>query len=203
MECAGYIRVSTEKQRDQGSQETQRQRLRDWADREGHDLTFYEDIAISGQASSRPEYEEMMDHVLDGQYDAVVVRELSRFGRSLQQVLRDIDKLEENDVEFISITESFDTSSAMGQAMLGMIGVFNQFWADLARERAQENVERRRQQGEPIGRPKKLNEEQLEQVREWREMGLSYGDITTLVEDGFGVSVDKSTIYRYCKEEEE
>jgi DNA invertase Pin-like site-specific DNA recombinase len=64
-------------------------------------------------------------------------------------------------------------------------------------------VERRRQQGEPIGRPKKLNEEQLEQVREWREMGLSYGDITTLVEDGFGVSVDKSTIYRYCKEEEE
>lgn len=200
MRVAGYIRVSTEQQRQENSHERQRERLQEWADRNGHGIELFEDIAISGQSNERPEYEAMMDTASSGEFDAVAVRELSRFGRSLQQVLQDIERLQEHEVEFVSVTESFDTSSAMGKAMMQMVGVFNEFWANLARERAQENVERRREEGKPIGRPKKLGGDELEQVREWREMGLSYGDIATLVEDGFGVSVDQSTIYRYCND---
>jgi len=201
MNVAGYIRVSTEQQKEEGSHENQRKRLEEWADRNDHAITLFEDIAISGQSDDRPRYTAMMERSTTGEFDAVAVRELSRFGRSLQQVLQDIERLQDHDVEFISVTESFDTSSAMGKAMMQMIGVFNEFWANLARERAQENVERRRAEGKPIGRPKKLNDEQLEQVREWREMGLSYGDIAALVEDGYGVAVDTSTIYRYCQTE--
>jgi DNA invertase Pin-like site-specific DNA recombinase len=199
--AAGYVRVSTEQQRDDGSHERQREQLREWADREDHDLTLYEDIAISGQSDDRPDFESMLDAATDGEFDIVAVRELSRFGRSLQRVLRDIDRLDEADVTFVSLTESFDTGSAMGEAMLGMIGVFNQFWADLARERAEREVERRRENDEPLGRPKKLSEDQREQVREWHEMGLGYSAIVPLVEDAYGVSVDRSTIYRYCQDE--
>lgn len=198
MEVAGYIRVSTEQQREEGSHENQRRRLEEWADRNGHDITLYEDIAISGQADEREAYDRLIDEA--EAFDAVAVRELSRFGRSLQRVLRDVDELHERGVEFISITEQFDTSSAMGTAMLQMIGVFNEFWANLARERAQEYVERRRAEGKPLGRPKKLDASQRAEVVDWRDKGLSYSAISTLIEDAYGIEVDESTIYRYCQE---
>ena len=53
MRVAGYIRVSTEQQRDEGSHHNQRERLESWADREGHDIDIYQDIAISGQSDDR------------------------------------------------------------------------------------------------------------------------------------------------------
>jgi len=198
---AGYVRVSTEQQKAEGSHETQREQLAEWAGRKGHDLEVFEDIAISGQSDDRPAYDDMMDRL--DEFDLVAVRELSRFGRSLQQVLRDIERLDEHGVEFTSITEDFSTDSAMGTAMLQMIGVFNEFWANLARERAHENVQRRRESGEPIGRPRKLNEEQIDQVREWHDMGLGYGAIVPLVEDAYGIDVSETTIYRYCRDDEQ
>ena len=199
MKVAGYVRVSTEQQRQEGSHETQRDQLGEWADRHGHELEIFEDIAISGQSDDRPAYDEMMARLAE--FDMIAVRELSRFGRSLQQVLRDIEQLDDHDVEFTSITEDFSTDSAMGTAMLQMIGVFNEFWANLARERAHENVQRRRESGEPIGRPRKLTDEQIEQVREWHEMGLGYASIPPLVEDAYGIDVSDTSIYRYCQED--
>ena len=198
MNVAGYVRVSTEQQREEGSHETQREQLEEWAARHDHDLEVFEDIAISGQSDERPAYQDMMDRL--DEFELVAVRELSRFGRSLQQVLRDIERLDEHGVEFTSITEDFSTDSAMGTAMLQMIGVFNEFWANLARERAHENVQRRRESGEPIGRPRKLSEDQIEQVREWHDMGLGYASIVPLVEDAYGVDVSDTTIYRYCQD---
>ena len=199
MKVAGYVRVSTEQQRQEGSHETQRDQLGEWADRHGHDLEVFEDIAISGQSDDRPAFGSMMSQLAE--FDMIAVRELSRFGRSLQQVLRDIEQLDEHGVEFTSITEDFSTDSAMGTAMLQMIGVFNEFWANLARERAHENVQRRRESGEPIGRPRKLSDGQIEQVQEWHDMGLGYASIVPLVKDAFAVEVSDTSIYRYCKSE--
>ena len=198
MKVAGYVRVSTEQQKEEDSHVRQREQLEAWAERNAHDLDIYEDIAISGQSDDRPEYKRMMDRA--DQYDLVAVRELSRFGRSLQTVLRDIEQLKQQDVDFVSITEDFGTDSAMGKAMMQMIGVFNEFWANLARERANEMVQRRREEGKPIGRPRKVDDETLDQIREWNDAGLSYAAIATLVEDIIGEPIDKSTIYRYCKE---
>ena len=200
MNVAGYIRVSTEQQKEEGSHENQEERLEDWADREGHDIEFYRDIAISGQSDEREGYDELLADA--EQYDAIVVRELSRFGRNLQKILNDIKDLHERGVEFISLKENLDLTTAQGRLFLNMVGAFNQFWADLARERAHEMVQRRREQGKPIGRPKKLDEGQLEEVFEWRDMGLSYRDIATLVTSEFDVDVSRTTIYRYCQEAE-
>lgn len=200
MDVAGYIRVSTEQQKEEGSHVRQREQLETWADRNDHSIEFFEDIAISGQSDDRPDYHSVMDNIEE--FDAVAVRELSRFGRSLQTVLRDIEQLQTHNVEFVSVTENFDTSDAMGKAMMQMIGVFNEFWANLARERAMAEVERRRDNDEPIGRPKKLDQDAIDDVLHWREVGLSYAKIAALVEDAYGVSVHRDTIRRYVKDNE-
>jgi DNA invertase Pin-like site-specific DNA recombinase len=202
MNVAGYIRVSTEQQKEEGSHERQREQLVEWADRQGHDLEVFEDIAISGQSDDRPAYDGLMDRAREGEFDAVAVRELSRFGRSLQQVLNDIDELAEHDVDFISVSESFDTSSAMGKAMMQMIGVFNEFWANLARERALENVERRRENGQPVGRPKKLDDGQIAECKKWADKGMSYATIAGLVGELYDIDVSRQTVRRYVIEEE-
>jgi DNA invertase Pin-like site-specific DNA recombinase len=196
MHVAGYIRVSTEQQKEEGSHENQRERLADWADREGHEITFYEDIAISGQADERESYELLLEDA--EQFDAIVVRELSRFGRNLQRMLNDIRDLKERGVDFISLKDNIDMTTAQGKLMMQIIGAFNEFWANIARERANEMVQRRREEGKPIGRPKKLSDEQIEEVRDWNEKGLNYSSIATLIEDAYGVEVSRQTIYRYC-----
>jgi site-specific DNA recombinase len=202
MRVAGYVRVSTEQQKEEERHIRQRNRLQNWAESNDHKLELFEDHGISGQEDDRPDYKKMMDKIASGEFDAVAVRELSRFGRSLQTVLGDIETLQENGVEFISVTENFDTSDAMGKAMMQMIGVFNEFWANLARERAHETVERRREQGKPIGRPKKLDEGEIDQVLEWHEMGLGYSSIAKLSEDAFGTELHRSTVRRYVKDAE-
>jgi len=202
MNVAGYVRVSTEQQRQEGSHENQRERLENWADREDHDLDIYEDIAISGQSDEREAHQDLMENL--DQYDAVVVRELSRWGRSLQKTLNDIDQLDEEDVGFISLTEkNIDTTTPDGRLLLNIKGALDQYWADIASERAREAAQRRKEKGLHVGRPKALTDEQIEQVREWHEMGLGDQAITTLVEDGFGREVSRTTIYRYCQEETE
>jgi DNA invertase Pin-like site-specific DNA recombinase len=200
MKVAGYVRVSTEQQKEDGSHVTQRQKLKEWAEDQDAEIELFEDIAISGQSDQREGYDEMMSRL--GEFDAVVVRELSRFGRNLRKVLDDVETLDEHGVDFVTLSGEFDTSTAQGKLLLQVKGAFDEFWSNLAQERANEMVQRRREEGKPIGRPKKLNDDELEQVREWREMGLSYSAIASLVEDGFGKSIDQSTIYRYCKEDE-
>lgn len=196
---AAYIRVSTEQQREEGSHHNQRQRIEQWADREGYDnIDFYEDIAISGQADERDAYEDLMDHF--EQYDAVVVRELSRFGRDPLTVMQDVEEIIESDTDFISITENFDTSTAMGRAFLRILSVINGMYADLRREQAIRAAERRKEQGKPVGRPTKLSEAEKDRVFDLRRKGVSYQAIANIVEgwsDGPD-EISRETIRRYC-----
>lgn len=197
MKVAGYVRVSTKQQKEDGSHVTQREMLREWAEDKDAELVLFEDIAISGQSDEREGYDEMMSRV--DEFDAVVVRELSRFGRNLRKVLDDVETLDEHGVEFITLSGEFDTSTAQGKLLLQVKGAFDEFWSNLAQERANEMVQRRREEGKPIGRPRKVDDETLEQIRDWREKGLSYSAIATLVEEMTGESIDQSTIYRYCQ----
>ena len=200
MQVAGYIRVSTEQQKEEGSHENQRERLEQWADRNDHELDLYEDIAVSGQSNDREAHQELMDSL--DRYDAVVIRELSRWGRSLQKTLNDIETLNDQGVDFISIKDKkIDTTTADGQLLLNIKGALDQYWADLARERAIEAAQRRKEQGLPVGRPRKLDPEQIEQVREWQDIGLGYSSITNLVASEYGVDVSRQTIWRYCQED--
>lgn len=199
MTVAAYVRVSTEQQKEEGSHLNQRDRIETWADRHGHDeIDWYEDIAISGQSDNRESYQNVMDCY--DEYDTVVVRELSRFGRDPLTVLQDVEAIIESDTEFVSITEDFDTSSAMGKAFVRILAVINGMYADLRREQAIRGAERRKEKGEPVGRPKKLNDELRAEAFDLRRKGVSYQAIARVIESKPDApdSISRETIRRYC-----
>ena len=198
---AGYVRVSSKKQREEGRHRKQRKRLTSWAEDRNLEIDLYEDIAESGQSDERKDYNRMMSQIEE--YDALLVRELSRMGRNLQKILNDIEELENKNVEFISLKESFNTSTAHGRLLFQLVGAINEFYANLRREETLRRIERKKEQDKNWGRKKKLSDEEVEQCEEWRESGLSYQDISLMVELEYNKEIDKSTIYRYLNPEED
>jgi len=201
MTVAAYVRVSTEQQMNDGSHINQRDRIESWAKRNDYeDIEFFTDIAVSGQSDNRESYRELMNRIDD--FDAIIVRELSRFGRDPMTVLQDVEEIVDSETEFVSITEDFDTSSAMGKAFLRIVAVINGMYADLRREQAIRGAERRKEQGLEVGRPKKLNDELVAEVIDLRSKDISYSAIARLMEskpDG-PESISRATIRRYCME---
>jgi len=199
MTAAAYIRVSTEQQKADGSHHNQRERIETWADRHDYDLEVFQDIAVSGQSTNRDAYNELMDRI--DEFDAIVVRELSRFGRDPMTVLKDVEEIVDSETEFVSITEDFDTSSAMGKAFLRIVAVINGMYADLRREQAIRGAERRKEQGLEVGRPKKLDDELINEVIDLRSKDVSYSAIARVMESkpNGPESISRNTIRRYCQ----
>lgn len=199
MKVAGYVRVSTKEQKEDGAHVNQRGRLERWAEDNGHDIAFFEDTAVSGQSENREDYQEMMERI--DEFDAVAVRELSRFGRNLRKVLQDIDELDQEGVEFISLRDNIDTTTAQGKLFFHIKTAFNQYWSDLAQERSQEMVQRRREQGERVGRPPKLPAEERQLVRDLHGDGLGYRAISKLStnDNRFSEEISPATVKRYVE----
>jgi len=201
MTVAAYVRVSTEQQREDESHINQRERIKSYVDRSEYDgIEWFEDIAVSGQSANREAYHDLMNRF--DEFEAVVVRELSRFGRDPLTVLQDVEELLQSDTDFVSITEDFDTSSAMGKGFLRMVGVINGMYADLRREQAIKAAERRKEQGLPVGRPKKLDETLRAEAFDLRRKGVSYSAIARVIESkpGGPDEISRETIRRYCAE---
>lgn len=223
---AAYVRVSTPSQKEERSHLRQRKKIAMWAEMQDHDpggweayhdrdeitdetewesidgevtgdITWYEDIAISGTVDSRDAYQQLLDEY--PAYDLVVVKNLARFGRAPEKTTKDILNVAET-IDFVAIEDPVDTTNANGRLMMRMINAFNGWFAEQRKEQAEEMIQRRRAEGKPIGRPKKLSEEQIEEVREWRESDLSYGTISVLVKERFDIEVSRETIRRYCKD---
>jgi len=205
VKVAGYVRVSTEKQKQEGAHKRQKEQLQKWADRNDHDIEIFMDAGESGQNQDREDYQKMMDR--KHEFDAVVVRELSRMGRSLKKLIEDIEELGQNDVDFISLSENLDTTTAQGKLLFQIMGAFSEFYANKKREETLAMIERRREEGKPIGRPEKLPRKKIEELIEDRKKGVSYSSLAKIyreyTEDG---KLDRSTVKRYCDkymEEEE
>jgi DNA invertase Pin-like site-specific DNA recombinase len=201
---AAYVRVSTQDQKDEGSHHNQIDRIETWAQRNGYDdLEVFQDIAVSGQSQNRAAYNDLMDRI--DEFDAIVVRELSRFGRDPMTVLKDVEEIVDSETEFVSITEDFDTSSAMGKAFLRIVAVINGMYADLRREQAIRGAERRKEQGLDVGRPKKLDDTLINEAIDLRNKGVSYSAIARVMESkpNGPDSISRGTIRRYCKDIEE
>lgn len=200
-EIAAYIRVSTRDQKEKGSHDNQREHILEWADIQGHDsVDIYEDIAISGRDDSRPEFNDLMNCYED--YDAIVVRELSRFGRSPEQNVQQIIEITESGVDFISLKEDLDTTSANGRLFLRILSAFNGWFAEQRREQAIAAAQRRRENGEPLGRPKKLDEDLRSEAFDLRRRGVSYTAIARVMESkpNGPDEISRETIRRYCDE---
>jgi len=171
MKAIIYARVST---KDKGQDvNTQLLPLREYAQRRGIAVVQEcVDRGVSGAKDRRPALDKLMKAARARELDAVLVFKLDRFGRSLQHLTAALSEFKALGIEFVSITESIDTSTPAGKALFGMIGVFAEFEHDLISERVRAGMARARKQGVKFGsRPRLVFDR--EAVRAMHEAGAT------------------------------
>lgn len=147
---AVYIRVSTLDQAREGySLEAQEKTLRKWCtDRKYIVYDLYADRGISGKdIEHRPDMNRLLSDAKDGKFDTVIFWALSRFTRSVSDLYVTMEKFQKWNISMVSYTEAFDTSTPMGRAMIGIVGIFAQLERELTGERVSAAMAERAMQG--------------------------------------------------------
>ena len=138
MKAAVYIRVSTQWQVDKDSLQVQRRELVAYAEMVLgiNDYVVFEDPGYSAKNTDRPDYQAMMERLRTGEFSHLLVWKIDRISRNLLDFASMYAELKRLGVTFVSKNEQFDTSSAIGEAMLKIILVF----AELERKMTAERV---------------------------------------------------------------
>ncbi|HAB9977037.1 TPA_asm: recombinase family protein [Listeria monocytogenes] len=150
MKAAIYIRVSTQEQVENYSIQAQTEKLtalcrsKDW---DVYDI--FVDGGYSGSNMNRPALNEMLSKLHE--IDAVVVYRLDRLSRSQKDTITLIEEyFLKNNVEFVSLSETLDTSSPFGRAMIGILSVFAQLERETIRDRMVMGKIKRVESGLPL-----------------------------------------------------
>lgn len=132
-----YIRVSTMHQIDKDSLPFQRQELENYAKYvlNTDNYVVFEDAGYSAKNTDRPKYQEMMNGIRKGEFTHILVWKIDRISRNLKDFTEMYEELKDYKVTFVSKNEQFDTSTAMGEAMLKIILVFAELERKLTAER--------------------------------------------------------------------
>lgn len=135
--AALYIRVSTVMQADRDSLPLQRDDLINYSRYALNieDYEIFEDAGFSAKNTDRPKYQEMMARVRNREFSHILVWKIDRISRNLIDFCEMYEEIKKYDAAFISKSEQFDTSSAMGEAMLKIILVFAELERKLTGER--------------------------------------------------------------------
>ncbi|TLQ05434.1 recombinase family protein [Pediococcus stilesii] len=135
-----YVRVSTTNQVEDGySISEQTDKLRKFCDvKDWNVYKVYTDGGFSGSNIKRPGIELLIDDVKNHNINTVLVYKLDRLSRSQKDTLFMIEDIfNKNDCAFISLNENFDTSTAFGKAMVGILSVFAQLEREQITQRMQ------------------------------------------------------------------
>lgn len=145
-----YIRVSTQEQADEGySIQGQKERLTSYCKAMNYIIDdFYIDGGFSGTNRNRPGLEKLIKDIENKDTDIVLVYKLDRLSRSQKDTLYLIEEIFlKNKVAFVSMQESFDTSTAFGRAMVGILSVFAQLEVENMKERSKMGKAERAKEG--------------------------------------------------------
>ncbi len=182
MKTALYSRVSTDKQ--SNGLESQRRALEDWCKSKGiSNYEVFEDSNVSGSKSSRPQLDRMMKEVREGRIDSVVVYSFSRFARSTKFLLDSLEEFSLLKVNFVSLSENIDLSSAIGRAMFTIISAISTLERELISERVRNGMVNAKAKGKRIGRPQSVPDELIATLK---AEGYSYRQISKMVNVGQG-----------------
>ena len=149
---AKYIRVSTDKQREEGfSVEIQKERLDKYVkslytnyEYEEIEYREYVDDGYTGATLDRPRMSDLIRDVENGEITHVVVLKLDRLSRSQKDTLYLIeDVFQPHNVAFISMGESFNTDTSFGRAVVGILSVFAQLERENIYERTRSGMQKR------------------------------------------------------------
>lgn len=183
----GYARVSTQEQ------ETHAQT--DALSKAGVGFIFSEKRS-GGTTVGRPQLEIMLRKLKPG--DQVIVYKLDRIARSLKDLLRIIERIEEKGAQFRSLTESLDTTTPAGRMLFHMVGAFAEFERELIRERTRAGMEAAVKRGVKLGRHYAMSRDnEAEALRLWYSGTMTKSAIARM----YGVHM--SSIKRAIKRHEE
>lgn len=145
MKAIGYIRVSTQKQAEEGvSLDAQRAKIEAWCLANDYELAgIHCDEGISGTKSDRDGLLAAMAEA--GKGAALIVYSLSRLTRSTKDLISFAEQLEQQGADLISLSEKIDTTTAAGKMVFRMLGVLNEFERDQVSERTKAALAHKRE----------------------------------------------------------
>ncbi|GAB4111959.1 MAG: recombinase family protein [Sandaracinaceae bacterium] len=112
------------------------------------------DHGVSGARDHRPELDRLMAGARQRAFDVVLVYRFDRFARSVRHLVTALDEFQALGVEFVSFSESLDTSTPMGRAMFAIVAALAALERDVILERSIEGQRRARARGTHVGRPR-------------------------------------------------
>ena len=196
--CAIYTRKSTNEglEQDFNSLDAQRASCAAYVQSqtlEGWQLIeqTYDDGGFSGGSMERPALNQLIADIERGHVDIVVVYKVDRLTRSLTDFAKLVDVFDKRAVSFISVTQSFNTTTSMGRLTLNVLLSFAQFEREVTAERIRDKIRASKEKGmwmggrPPLGydvRNRKLvnNDDEAETVRELFEQYVRIGSVSGL-----------------------
>ena len=145
-----YTRVSTAEQAREGySLEAQERVLKEYCKLKNYEIyNIYSDEGISGGTmEKRPSFLKMIEDSKSQLFDIILVWKLTRFSRSLKDIMNSCEILEKHNVYLESYSESFDSSTPAGRFMRGILGLTGQFEREVLSENIQLGLNQRALKG--------------------------------------------------------
>lgn len=153
--AAIYIRVSTEDQAKHGvSLKAQEEALKNYANASGYSvLKIYKDEGKSGKdIKGRPELQKLLKDAEMRKFQAIFIYKLDRLSRSLMDLIATIEKFKDWGVDFVSLQDKIETTSASGKLMFHIISAFAEFERNVTSERTKFAMNKKAQDGHIITR---------------------------------------------------
>ena len=142
---------------------------------------------ISGTKLNRPSLDRMLLDLQPG--DVVVIQKLDRLGRSLHHLIELVNSFQEKEVDFISLTDNFNTTTSQGRLIFNIMGSIAEFERDLISERTKSGLAYARTQGAKIGRPS-LTQDRTTIERVMKEYNINQSINRTSI----NCKLDRSTV---------
>jgi site-specific DNA recombinase len=156
--CAIYTRKSTEHNLDLefNSLDAQREACEAYIKSQAHEgwrlvADHYDDGGISGASLERPALQTLLADVRTGKINTVVVYKVDRLTRSLADFAKLVELFDQYEVSFVSITQSFNTTSSMGRLTLNVLLSFAQFEREVIGERVRDKIAASKRRGIWVG----------------------------------------------------
>jgi site-specific DNA recombinase len=156
--CAIYTRKSTEHNLDLAfnSLDAQREACEAYIKSQAHEgwrliPDHYDDGAFSGASLEHPALQSLIDAISARLVDVVVVYKVDRLTRSLSDFAKLVELFDAHDVSFVSVTQSFNTTSSMGRLTLNVLLSFAQFEREVISERVRDKIAASKRKGLWLG----------------------------------------------------
>jgi site-specific DNA recombinase len=158
LRCAIYTRVSTEHGLDQdfNSLDAQREACGAYIKSQAHEgwrqnREHYDDGGFSGGSLDRPALQRLLEDIESRKVDVIVVYKVDRLTRSLADFAKLVELFDEQGVSFVSVTQSFNTTSSMGRLTLNVLLSFAQFEREVTGERIRDKIAASKKKGIWVG----------------------------------------------------